>query len=440
MAKKREVAIESTAEYVDKSIGFVPDMTTKRVVNKFRLVTIKYGLVKPYDKEVFKSRKFARQHIYDEPKLIEITYDDLIQKASSIQREKKERRERQVESKKDVSQKSYQDKEQKLYNNIKNMINSYQIRPEMIAELLEFKTRFYQYSLNNTILIYTQNPFATYVQSFSKWKEMGANVRRGEKGIAIFVPVKKSFIKYKSEPQEVWTPLSEASKNMKRDLQLGKMLKQDKLYFKVGHVFDISQTDYPPEKYPQLFSIGHESKDHAKICVALEKFSEEVLKVPVYYEDVKSISLRGIFSKDKNRIILSNILKDTEKLATLSHEIGHAIMSNQSNEKLESKAEIEADAISIMIQADLGLEITDNRKKHFADHYREYERVATQKCEVENTLNNFQTDINKCLLQVCKVFENYKETIDTYIDRERSPHFSQHKRQEKAMNTKELDK
>ena len=65
--------------------------------------------------------------------------------------------------------------------------SKYQQDPQQIMEFLEFGSRFYHYSLRNTQLIYQQNPNATFVQSYSAWKQMGVSVK-GQKGIRVYVP------------------------------------------------------------------------------------------------------------------------------------------------------------------------------------------------------------------------------------------------------------
>lgn len=65
---------------------------------------------------------------------------------------------------------------------IQNLTDTWQENPETIAEMFEFGSRIYHYSMRNNMLIYKQNPNATYVQSFDAWKKRGASIKKGEKG------------------------------------------------------------------------------------------------------------------------------------------------------------------------------------------------------------------------------------------------------------------
>ena len=77
---------------------------------------------------------------------------------------------------------------------ILSVSKSYTENPEKMAEVLEFASRFYQYSLHNMQLIYAQNNHAAFVQSFDAWKKMDAHVKKGENGMKIWVPVKLTIL------------------------------------------------------------------------------------------------------------------------------------------------------------------------------------------------------------------------------------------------------
>jgi hypothetical protein len=54
---------------------------------------------------------------------------------------------------------------------------------------LEFKAQFHHYSFANCWLIYSQCPHATLIAGYRKWQELGRQVKKGEKSIAIFAPL-----------------------------------------------------------------------------------------------------------------------------------------------------------------------------------------------------------------------------------------------------------
>ena len=58
-----------------------------------------------------------------------------------------------------------------------------------LTTYLAAMARFHRYSINNVLLIQAQCPGATRVAGFATWRQLGRFVRRGEKGIAILVPI-----------------------------------------------------------------------------------------------------------------------------------------------------------------------------------------------------------------------------------------------------------
>jgi hypothetical protein len=105
-------------------------------------------------------------------------------------------------------------------------------------------SKFHTYSIGNLILIGIQKPDATYVAGYNTWKELGRWVREGEKGIAIQAPV---------FPPRPICPVCGAKipRGAKYCPQCGEPVEVEEMgltpsYFKVVHVFDISQTEGKP--------------------------------------------------------------------------------------------------------------------------------------------------------------------------------------------------
>ncbi len=106
-------------------------------------------------------------------------------------------------------------------------------------QFLAVTARFHRYSLNNVLLILLQAPHATRVAGYRRWQSLGRQVRRGERGIAIFAPCV-----YRARPLEE----GEAAATP----ELAKVLRG----FRITHVWDISQTDGDPlpDVAPQLLA------------------------------------------------------------------------------------------------------------------------------------------------------------------------------------------
>lgn len=299
-------------------------------------------------------------------------------------------------------------KKEEMEEKILSMARSYREKPEQIAELLEFSSRFYKYSLKNKMLIYSQDAQASYVQSYYAWKKMGYPPVKGAKGISIRVPVRSTTLQVKENGIDKLIPLKDASPELKRQYKNNEIKSYSHLNFKIGYVYDISDTDFPPEEYPSLFSVGYDSKDHAKVYEGLVRFNREVLKCDVVEEKIKYLTLRGSYSLSANRITINDKLKDTEKLSTLCHETGHAIAYSQGiDDKPQCLVEFEADSIGIMIVSKVGLPVEELRKRHLAEAYRRVER------EVENMSESMQSDLE---LSVEGILSNVMEIYNRHVD------------------------
>lgn len=279
---------------------------------------------------------------------------------------------------------------------------SWEEHPEMIAEAVAFSSKFYRYSLRNTLLIQEQNPYAVYVQSYKDWKKMGWSVKRGEHGMRIMVPMKSTVLKINGE----LVPLQHATKEDKERYKKGEIESITDTKWGWGNVFDISQTNYPEKDYPKLFSMGIPSFYCADAIKGLSDYAKDTLGCSVVIEDLKSISLRGDYRPGMIR--LNDRLEDTQRLDTLSHEIGHAVMDHTNKEMTRAQKEFEADAFSIMLSDFLGVELTDGRKRHLAEHYK---RILEQ-----------DKDINplEVLIDVQRMYreqiDNIKVHLEQYID------------------------
>lgn len=294
----------------------------------------------------------------------------------------------------------------KMKEMIQTLAESYQENPENIAELLQFGSKFYRYSVRNTMLIYRQNPHATYVQSYKAWKEMGYSPKEGVHGMKVFVPVKTTWL----EPEEgKRVQLKYASKEDRIRYQAGEIPGTVRTSYEIGTVFDIAQTTYPPELYPKLYSVGYPSELHRDVEKGLIAYAKERLECPVKVEDLSSISLRGAFYPMENKIRLNERLKDSQRLSTLAHELGHA-MQHREMTKSEAQMELEADALGIMVEQYLGFEPTEARKRHLAECYRGYQE------EYRNHPGERES-FGRVMEQVFQKFRQELPEIEQYIQK-----------------------
>src|SRR4051794_14900326 len=62
---------------------------------------------------------------------------------------------------------------------------------DLFQRYLQTQARFHRYSWGNVLLILAQRPDATRVASYRTWQFLDRQVRRGETGIRIVVPLRR---------------------------------------------------------------------------------------------------------------------------------------------------------------------------------------------------------------------------------------------------------
>ena len=295
------------------------------------------------------------------------------------------------------------DRLQEIKDTLKSTMDGFKEDPVKIAELLEFKSHFWNYSLNNSILIQCQNPYATFVASFRGWQQKGYHVRKGQHGLKVLFPIRTELI---SLGEHKYRRVADATPEEKAKIESGELKTVTSTRFGVGTVFDISQTDCPKEDYPKFYNMGYSSEQHAALYQAVKDYAASK-GIPVEETDLQSISLRGAFYPKENVIRISDKLNDTERLSTLTHELGHALMHhNPEAMKIPTAVkELEADAISIMLQKEFGIGLTDSRKAHLTDNY--HQCAALKDFVLEDVLK----DINKTYCTLRKELVSVLEPI-----------------------------
>lgn len=210
---------------------------------------------------------------------------------------------------------------------------------EKYIQYLKFACKFHKYSMNNIFSILIQYPKATQVASFQTWKELKRYVKKGEKGIKILVPVEYTYFYNKDNE---FTLLSNATEEEKEDINAGIIKTYKKLTFKIGNVFDISQTEGEP--VPKLASelIG-ETEEAKTIFEALKN----IIEIPVSFEDTGSS--KGYYHTEEKRIALNINNSINQNAKTLVHEYTHSILHQDIKTIDRETAEVQAESVAFMV-------------------------------------------------------------------------------------------
>ena len=172
---------------------------------------------------------------------------------------------------------------------------------ELFRNYLKASAAFWTYSWHNQMLIWRQKPDASYVGGFNTWLKCGRYVRKGEKGIAILAPM---FF------------------NDKKQTADGGEEETRRLWFKIVHVFDISQTDGTPLPELPTKSVGERGQE---MLGRLLRFAESRVITVRFVEKCKLNGAAGT-SRGNEIEIRTSETDVTTQAATLAHEIAHSLL------------------------------------------------------------------------------------------------------------------
>lgn len=190
--------------------------------------------------------------------------------------------------------------------------------------------RFHRYSFHNIMLILAQRPDATHVAGFRTWRKLGRAVMKGQKGIAIFAPMK-----IKPKPKD-----GDASEEDDRPPQLR---------FRIVHVFDITQTEGDP--LPEPARVSGDPRE------ALSALETAILTEGIDIEDADNLGGADGVSKGGTIQILRS-LDPAERFSVLVHEWAHELLHKTGADKRPSKTvrETEAEAVASIVSRAIGLD------------------------------------------------------------------------------------
>ncbi len=207
---------------------------------------------------------------------------------------------------------------------------------ENFKQFLLTMSKFHDYSIGNLILIMVQKPEATRVAGFKTWKDLGRWVKKGEKGIAILAPC--------------FPPKGEKEKRDEEDEE--EEIEVNPVYFKVVHVFDISQTEGKPlPEFEVPVLTGEANEDLFTYLLYLMKRQS----VTVSFDPQPDIDprVKGYYSHEG--IWIRPEESRAQQLKTLLHEIAHYYSENVFRIP-RADAETIAESVAFVVGAHFGFD------------------------------------------------------------------------------------
>lgn len=229
-----------------------------------------------------------------------------------------------------------------------------------IRNYLTFYSRFHNYSLTNSFLIYLQKKDAKRVAGYNTWKKSNRGVKKGATAIFIWFPMGKM-----NQDQDT-------SKIDFTDLDglMDKAANQVNTRFGLGKVYDISDT-YPlndqgdvPET-PKWYGENEPSEVADELVVRLKKFAES-LNIKITKEKSKG-GEKG-FSAGEH-INLSSDVAGVAEASVLIHELAHELLHwktkspfyiDDANLQTSEMRELQAESVSYATMKYFELPVTQH--------------------------------------------------------------------------------
>ena len=251
-------------------------------------------------------------------------------------------------------------------------------------------SKFHNYSPLNIQMILRQNPNASYVASFKKWKdEFSRSVNKGEKALRIFAPitVKKRDPKT-NEPQ------------LDKD---GKEITYTS--FKLVPVFDVSQTDGKELPKP-IYELKGSYQDYGNLYKSAKEVSE-ANGVPISFsEDTKGA--KGYYSPVSNKIVIKKGLSEQHTLKTIFHEMAHSDLHNLEKRAETpfnlSTAELQAESVAFVVSSHYGLDTSEYSFGYLANWTQDPKGLS----DLEGQIKIVQKEADSLISRIDQALEKYQ--------------------------------
>ena len=231
---------------------------------------------------------------------------------------------------------------------------------------ITFQSLFYNYSFRNTILIYSQNPNATFVKGYKAWNRLGRYVKKGSKGVAILAPCFHKMEDFEEPPEKELYQESEGVKKIRKVLS----------GFKLAYVYDIADTEGSDEHLPVLVRglAGNSEKEKEIYEVLADLISREYT-----IKELAGSTGKGSYNIETGVIRIRSDMGYLQKIKTLLHEYAHAIDFKLHPEPdiSRNKRELIAESAAFVVSMRLGFDTSSYSISYIKSWLKDIDELKT---------------------------------------------------------------
>jgi len=238
---------------------------------------------------------------------------------------------------------------------------------------MTFAAQFRSRSFANSMLVlsqhfsaYTQgrvpNPTPTYVAGFHQWLSLGRHVIKGQQGYGILAPVTARFASPNPADAASWHRLGRGEKP-----GYGETVKSKLIGLKPTHVWDVSQTAGDPvPKLPRPNLLQGQAPAGLWDGLA-DQITDRGFELRLVSSAAAIGGANGLTDFLTREVSVRMDIDDAAQVKTLSHELGHLLLHAPREHVVNTEfaadatlhrgiAEVEAEAIALMVSAAHGLD------------------------------------------------------------------------------------
>lgn len=262
-------------------------------------------------------------------------------------------------------------------------VQAYAVDAGQLLDYVSFLSKFYQYSVRNRMLIESQREGAVAVGSFNFFKKNNVKIKKGEHAIKILMPMKVE--KFERDGKKISTRY--ANKAEKQAIKTGQIETSTNMFFTLGNVFDVTQTDLPKEDYPKLFpnlhvdyqTAGNVDYDHAKAILEQVAESIETGVKMANKAEWDAGNAKGYFAPATREIVLNPENTKTESVQVLIHELAHSILHSKEHNAVQQELkidvhkklayeakELQAEMVAYLVSDHLGIDTEEETTKYIS--------------------------------------------------------------------------
>ncbi|MDK4126787.1 ArdC family protein [Staphylococcus pseudintermedius] len=322
-----------------------------------------------------------------------------------------------------------------IVEELNNKLDDFKNNDKTYKEFLDTTAKFHNYSINNIMLIASQNPEATAVAGYKAWKnKFDRQVQKGSKSINIIAPiVQKRNVEIKDNNGNLIRDSNGNPKTERKPVITG---------YRAHNVFDVADTKGKPlitakdliknefENSNDYKDLYNEFKDYIN-----DKLTPSVKEKHILDDPVLSSSVKGYYVPKTDEIVISDALSYDMRFKTLIHEYAHSqlhkddIGQTQTPENSKSLKEIEAESSAYVVANYYGLDTSDYSLGYISgwgqnisddelkDHIKNIHSFAKSTIEEINSLPEFSQYIDKKLESEMNkdIYKDLSTMIDTNL-------------------------